>query len=859
MAHFHGPPLAQPPVLAAVAECRAPGCVGVDSKSTASRQRQREHQHHQHLRQRSQRAKCTGALLSTSLALLHSRRRCFQDRSRKRRPFRTCVAAAQYGDEFVGDAVDTELADSLRQRTLESLDLDFVLEKLQALCYTQMAAEMAIDPEALMANSAEEARALYATVLELTQLEDADLDLEEKLDILDEVEQCTRGAVLETPSLCKISRSIEALLRLRNGLEAASVRGVHIPSLMALCQEIELPDKLLDAILEAFDEEQELSLKKFPELAQLRQRVKDLEDSCTRVMSEVTTSGKYSAYLAQEGYMQFGSYYVLLVKPRHAEKVGRIFDATRSGRNVYVEPNEVVELTDELLESQKELKLLVRRILGTMSLALSHSAKDIRRCLEAAARIDLARARLFLGEDMEGEVPNVGDDGIIEVKQARNPCLILRGGKRVVGYRLELGKSSQGLLLTGPNAGGKTVVLKTLGLLALLARCGIPVPAGESPRVDFFEVVLADVGDMQTIVDDLSTYSAHLVASRIMLSSVQHVGPRAMVLVDEAGTGTDPQQGAALARAMLEAFLESGARVVATTHCAQLKNWATEDERTMTAAMEYRSGRPTYRLATNTVGESHAMETAERLGLPAPLVARAVELLGDDQRQLLALQRKAADAEKDFESARVDAEQREAAASTAIREAETKASELSRREQEVAEMEAKLQARTVALQRQMQAELQAQIAVKEKQFQDVVQRLKLETQKLGSRFRIVGDVLEDLKVEVDQEAEAKYQAQSHLQPAVPGAMAAREILRPGDWVVVLAKPPWHGLKGQVERIHLANGAAPRVSVRLGANGKVKEFLKTELGRTSKPEGARKIPKPKGEAAAPTRDYSAMAF
>ena len=196
MAHFHGPPLAQPPVLAAVAECRAPGCVGVDSKSTASRQRQREHQHHQHLRQRSQRAKCTGALLSTSLALLHSRRRCFQDRSRKRRPYRTCVAAAQYGDEFVGDAVDTELADSLRQRTLESLDLDFVLEKLQALCYTQMAAEMAIDPEALMANSAEEARALYATVLELTQLEDADLDLEEKLDILDEVEQCTRGAVL---------------------------------------------------------------------------------------------------------------------------------------------------------------------------------------------------------------------------------------------------------------------------------------------------------------------------------------------------------------------------------------------------------------------------------------------------------------------------------------------------------------------------------------------------------------------------------------------------------------------------------------------------------------------------------------
>mmetsp|Transcript_11743 Transcript_11743/g.28106 ORF Transcript_11743/g.28106 Transcript_11743/m.28106 type:complete len:860 (-) Transcript_11743:80-2659(-) len=774
--------------------------------------------------------------------------------------FRTSLAAAQYGDEFVGDDVDAELAESLRQRTLESLDLDYVLQKLQALCYTATAAEMAVDPAALMANSAEEARALYATVLELTQLEDADLDLEEKLDIHEEVEQCTRGTVLENPSLCKISRSIEALLRLRNGLEAASVRGVQIPNLMRLCQDIELPDKLLDAILEAFDEDGELSLKKFPELGELRQRVKDLEDSCTRVMSEVTTSGKYSNYLDHEGYMQFGGYYVLLVKPRYAEKVGRIFDETRSGRTVYVEPHEVIAFTDELLECQKELKLLVRRIYGTMSLALSHSADDIRRCLQAAARIDLARARLFLGEDMEGEVPKVGDDGIIDVKQARNPCLLLRGGKRVVGYRLELGKWSQGLLLTGPNAGGKTVVLKTMALLALLARCGIPVPAGESPRVDFFEVVLADVGDMQTIVDDLSTYSAHLVASRIMLSTVQNVGPRAMVLVDEAATGTDPQQGAALARAMFEAFLDMGARVVATTHSVQLKNWATEDERTMTAAMEYKSGRPTYRLATNTVGESHAMETALRLGLPERLVDRAVELLSDDQRQLLALQQKAAAAEKDFESARSDAEKREAMARDAISQANAKAHELAEREVQIANIEAKLQARTEAFQRQMQADMKAQLAVKERQFQEVVQRLKLESQKHGSRFRIVGDVLEDLRVEVDREAEDRYQAQSQNQPRVSGAMGAREPLSVGDWVVVLAAPPWHGLKGQVEHIHLAtNGSAPRIEVRLGANGKVKEFFKTELGRTVRPEGAKKIAKPKGEAAAQTRDYSKLAF
>eukprot|EP00435_Cladocopium_sp_Y103_P063267 s968_g24.t2 len=562
----------------------------------------------------------------------------------------------------------------------------------------------------------------------------APLEPEVFYQLMERVDKCTRGLVLEPNQLFKVSESIEALLRLRNGLEAANARGVEIPSLLTYCQDIDLPDRLLDIMLEAFQEDGELSLKKFPELAQLRQAVRELEEACSRTMAEVLSSGNvfacflrrsfksvfcelqfvrlglhislpflccilkgcqgegdsyscqatgftcdgldefcaekerqcdemtwkclggklechsedqepftnsfpdicdqleidcskekdsslnkakmkpssfiqeavetsartaihrhrkkqmssrrtswlseahlYSAYLSDDGYMQFGGHYVLGVKPRFKEKVGRMFDESRSGRTAYVEPFEVIEYADGLSKSKKELERMVRRIYGNMSLAISSASEDMKRCLKAAALIDLARARLFLGEDMEGEVPKVGDDGIIQVRQARNPCLVLRGGKKVVGYRLELGTSSQCLLLTGPNAGGKTVVLKTLGLLALLARCGIPIPGGEAPRVDFFEVVLADVGDMQTIVDDLSTYSAHLVASRIMLSAAEGVGPRALVMVDEAATGTDPQQGAALARAMLESFLEMGARVVTTTHSNQLKDWAFQE------------------------------------------------------------------------------------------------------------------------------------------------------------------------------------------------------------------------------------------------------------------------------------------
>jgi len=768
-----------------------------------------------------------------------------------------CAGAVQYGDEFIGEEVDDDLADSLKQRTLEALDLDFILEKLQALCYTATAAEMAVDPEKLLAQSPEEARALYDTVLELTQLEDADLDLEARLDISDEVDTCTNGLVLEPNQLCKVSESIEALLRLRNGLEAANARGVEIPSLLTYCQDIDLPDRLLDIMLEAFQEDGELSLKKFPELAQLRQAVKELEEACSRTMAEVLSSGKYAAYLSDDGYMQFGGHYVLGVKPRFRDKVGRMFDESRSGRTAYVEPFEVIEYADGLAKSRKEMERMVRRIYGNMSLAISNAADDLKRCLKAAALIDLARARLFLGEDMEGEVPKVGDDGIIQCRQARNPCLMLRGGKKVVGYRLELGTSSQCLLLTGPNAGGKTVVLKTLGLLALLARCGIPIPGGEAPRVDFFEVVLADVGDMQTIVDDLSTYSAHLVASRIMLNTAKGVGPRALVLVDEAATGTDPQQGAALARAMLESFLEMGARIVTTTHSNQLKDWAFEDERTMTAAMEYKMGRPTYRLTTNAVGESHAIETAQRLGLPPTIVSRAEQLLSDDQRQLLALQRQASSAEQDYVAAKLEAEHREEIAKKAIEDAAAKESDLAIREQEMTKMEANLKERMEALQRQMQAELKARVEVKERQFQDVVLRLKTEAQQGGSRLRIVGDALEDLRVEFDEpKVEVKEEKSS-----IPGAMGARDPLSTGDWVMVLADPPWHGLKGQVERLHLAKGsAAPRVSVRMGTTGKLKDFYKTELKRTqAPPQSVRKLKKPKGEAAAPTRNYSNMMF
>jgi len=358
---------------------------------------------------------------------------------------------------------------------------------------------MTEDYTALLTDCAEDARALYAEVTELTYLEDADLVLSESLDVEEFVDECSRGTVLDPPQLCEIANAIGAILRLRNGLDGASARGVELPALMAHVEQIELPDELLDIMLEAFESDGELSVKKFPELREMRRRIKELEGECKAAMVKVLSSGKYLRYLSDDGYMQIGGKYVLSVKPSDVAKVGVRMDESRSGRTVYVEPHECVGTAKELTELQQELKFKIRRILGQMCIAVSKSNEDFKRCLAAAARIDLARARLFLGEDMEGEVPEVGDEGVIVAKHARNPALCLRGGARVVGYHLEMGTWVQGLVLSGPNAGGKTVVLKTMGLLAILCRCGIPVPAGDNPRVDFFEVILAEVGDMQTV------------------------------------------------------------------------------------------------------------------------------------------------------------------------------------------------------------------------------------------------------------------------------------------------------------------------------------------------------------------------
>mmetsp|Transcript_100958 Transcript_100958/g.324087 ORF Transcript_100958/g.324087 Transcript_100958/m.324087 type:complete len:870 (+) Transcript_100958:51-2660(+) len=768
------------------------------------------------------------------------------------------VAAAATDDEV--DAQDAQLAESLAQRTLEALDFDFVIQKLRGNCYTKMAQEMCGNYANLMANTAEEARELYREVQELTLLEDDDVSLAEPLDIVGPIEEAKRGAVLEQPQLAQVARAIELMLKMRTGLVNASERGVAIPHLLDISGEMDLPEEILDALLGSFDEAGELSDKKYPEIVLMRRRIEEIEREGLAKMREILSSGRYRKMMADDGYVQYGGTLTLAIKASEIGKVGgNVIDESRSGKMVYVEPPELAGNGAELKATQTELKFKIRRILGQMSLAITHAAEPMMVCLKACARIDLARARLFLGEDMEGDIPEVGEEGVIVARRARNPCLLLRRGNRVVGYRLELGTWCQGLILSGPNAGGKTVVLKTLGLFALLARCGIPVPAGENARVDFFSIVLAEVGDMQTIVDDLSTYSAHLVAARIILRQTRDAGVGALVMMDEAGTGTDPQQGAAIARATMETLLDYGTRLVATTHSLALKNWGMEDARTDVSAMEYKEGKPTFRLVRNAIGESHAIETARRLRLPQALVDRAESLLGEDQRSLLALQRRAEDLERELVEKVRRAEEREVKAREVELKARTQSEECAAKQEHLSTVERGLVMRQERMHEQFEMETKALRQVQVAKLNKIVQELKSASNGEQSCFKVVGDSIEDLKLEKDFDAVAKLKKKRESE-ALPGALSANEPLNMGEWVMVLASSPWYGFKGSVSRVIPGTGGqAARVSVSLQGASRIEEFKQTELGKTISPRQAETLAAKEAAKPKKHRDLSKWAF
>ncbi len=560
----------------------------------------------------------------------------------------------------------------LDTHSMEALDWPVVLDHLAQQARTVMGAETARRGE--LATSREAALERYAAVDEASFLEarGESPPVGGVSDLRPALARARRGAVLEGPELLACVRGLRGLSNLRHWLEA---RAEELPWLDQLAQPIQVDGELLYTMERAFDDSGQLADAAWPELAELRAGIRATRRRIRSVLDELIKGDALGDALQDRYVTEREGRFVVPVKTARRSSVGIVHDTSKSGETAFVEPSQVVEPQNRLASLEIQRRREEHRILALLSSSLSLHAPALEASLHAATQVDLACARAALGRKLRGCIPRVGTDGAIELRRARHPVLALRGVE-VVPNDLSVDAEHPGLVLTGPNAGGKTVALKTIGLAALFVRAGLPVPADEGSRVDWFDGVLADVGDLQTIHQDLSTFSGHLMLMSMMM---ERADPSCLVLVDEVAVGTDPAQGAALARAAMETMVEAGARVVVTTHYLELKALAGQDPRFALMGAQYLDGRATWRLLPDLVGQSHALGVARELGLPTAVLDRAEALLGSRATDLAALMERVEGEHQQLREQRESLDERGRAIERTRRELEDKHRQLEER------------------------------------------------------------------------------------------------------------------------------------------------------------------------------------
>jgi DNA mismatch repair protein MutS2 len=377
------------------------------------------------------------------------------------------------------------------------------------------------------------------------------------------------------------------------------------------------------------DETGEIKDSASPELQTIRGRQTIMRSRIKEYLRDFIKSTQNQKYLQENLVTERGGRYVVPVKIEYRNEVkGIVHDESASGATVYIEPELVVTANNEIRRLEAEEAREVERILRRISSRIAESVDELQSNLEVLETLDFWVAKARLALKMEAFRPHLNSEGRIRLCRARHPLL----GSRAVPIDLELGTRFDILVTTGPNTGGKTVALKTVGLLTIMTSCGLFIPASSESEMPVFEKVLVDIGDEQSIEQSLSTFSAHMTNINGILNQA---GQDSLVILDELGAGTDPMEGGALARAILERLLELNAKVLVSTHHSELKTFAYQHDRVENACVEFDpvSLRPTYRLTIGLPGQSNAFEIAGQLGLDQALVQRARQYVPQQEQE----------------------------------------------------------------------------------------------------------------------------------------------------------------------------------------------------------------------------------
>lgn len=444
-------------------------------------------------------------------------------------------------------------------------------------------------------------------------------------DIRPTVNRASRGSDLNMAELLRVAAVIRAASRLQRLVPDDGPQGNRVYQMM---EALHRYDRLEREINSAIISEEEMADAASPRLADIRRRIKSQQASIKDALDRIIRGqGKY---LQESLITQRNGRYVVPVKAEHKGQVpGIVHDASGSGQTLFIEPMAVVSANNKIRELLSEEADEIEAILHAFSVEVGEEAEGLEANVSQLAQIDFAIAKGRLALQMKAMPPKLNNEGRIRLRAARHPLI---DEKKVVPIDLWLGDEFRTLLVTGPNTGGKTVALKTCGLLTLMGMSGLEIPAKENSEISVFENVLADIGDEQSIEQSLSTFSGHM-TNLVHITNI--VGKGSLVLTDELGSGTDPSEGAALAMAILDHLRLRGAVTMATTHYKELKVYALETDGVENASVEFDTEtlRPTYRLMIGIPGVSNAFIISQKLGLKAEIIDRATALLTNEGKQ----------------------------------------------------------------------------------------------------------------------------------------------------------------------------------------------------------------------------------
>lgn len=560
-------------------------------------------------------------------------------------------------------------------KNLKALELDRVLEMLAREATCDDAKELALKLKPV--NDIDEAQLL------LSQTEDAYSLLARfgapsfsgLKNVNNALSRAAAGGELNTSELLAIAGTLRAVRSLYEWYgHFSSVR----TNLDFFFEGITVNKYLEAKIFSVIISEDEISDKASDELFEIRRKKRAKANSIREKLDGIIHSAHYQKFLQEPIVTQRNGRYVVPVKSENrADVPGLVHDMSASGATVFIEPVSVVDANNEIKILESREREEIRRILFELSTEAGSFSESIKSSYDSAVMLNLIFAKAHLAEKMKASMPLLNKEGIIELNKARHPLL---NPETVVPTDIMLGGEFDTLVITGPNTGGKTVAIKTLGLLTLMAECGLLIPAGDNSRIAVFENVLVDVGDEQSIEQSLSTFSSHIVN---IIDIMKQAGDNSLVLIDELGSGTDPIEGAALAVSIIEYLRAKGARIAATTHYAELKAYALETDGVSNGSCEFdvNTLRPTYKLLIGVPGRSNAFAISERLGMDKSVVEEAKKIVGNENRSFEAVL-------ESLEATRLELEKEKERAERAVQAADRMRSKAQSEKDKIAQLKA---------------------------------------------------------------------------------------------------------------------------------------------------------------------------